>query len=168
MAVILSGSNLSNPTITVAGQPVTILNSTPTQVTFQLPLGLPAGPAVLRFTNGVDTAAVAIAIAAAPPGVLNVSAMDNVRIDSNRPARPGDSLNVLVMGLTSTGATPDPKLVHVNIAGVDHAPVGIMPMGATHQVTVVLSPTVGAGQAPLTVSFGGRNSQPYYIPVVLK
>jgi uncharacterized protein (TIGR03437 family) len=164
-AVILSGSNLSNPAITLAGQAVTILNSTPNQVTFQVPLGLPAGPAVLRFSNGVDTAAVVISIDAGPPGVLNVSTPNNVRIDASRPARPGDVLNVLATGLTEAGAAPDPKLVHVNIAGVDHSPVGITPQGAAHQVMIVLSPSVGAGQVPLTVSVGGRNSQPYYIPV---
>lgn len=163
--VILSGSNLSNPTITLGSQPVSILNSTPNQVTFLVPFGLPAGPAVLRFSNGVDTAAVVIGIDGGPLGVLNVSGLDNVRIDVNRPAKPGEVLNVLATGLTEPGAAPDAKLVRVNIAGVDHAPVGITPLGAAHQVLVVLSPTVGSGQAPLTVSVAGRNSQPYYIPV---
>jgi uncharacterized protein (TIGR03437 family) len=164
-AVILSGSNLSNAAITLGGQAVSILNSSPNQVTFQVPFGLPAGPALLRFSNGVDTAAVVIAIDAGPLGVQNVAAFDNVRIDANHPARPGEVLNVLATGLTEAGAVPDAKLVHVNIAGVDHSPVGITPMGAAHQVLVVLSPAVSSGQAPLMVSVGGRSSQPYYIPV---
>jgi uncharacterized protein (TIGR03437 family) len=150
----------------VGGQAATILNSSPSQVIFQVPLGLAAGPAVLRFSNGAGTAAVVISIDAAPPGVLNVvSGLDNVRIDANRPARPGDVLNVLVSGLANAGVTPDSKLVHVNIAGVDHAPVGIAPVGAAHQVVIVLSSAVGSGQVPLTISVGSRNSQPYYIPV---
>ena len=126
---------------------------------------MPAGPAVLRFTNGVDTAAVVIPIDSGPPGVLNVSGSGNVKIDTNRPAKPGDVLNVLVAGLTDPGAVPDPKLVHVNIAGIDHSPIGISPQGAAHQVLVVLSPAVSSGQAPLKVSAGNRNSEPYYIPV---
>jgi uncharacterized protein (TIGR03437 family) len=164
-AVILSGSNLSNPTITVGGLTAAILKSNPSQVSFQVPFGLPVGPAVLRFTNGVDTAAIVIAIEAAPPGVLNVVGSDNIKIDTNRPARPGDLLNVLVTGLTDAGATMDARRVHVNIAGVDHSPTAVNPMGASHQVLVVLSPSVSSGQAPLTVSVGNRNSQPYYIPV---
>ena len=52
------------------------------------------------------------------------------------------------------------------IAGVDHAPVGIMPQGGAHQVQIVLSPAVGVGQVPLTVSMDGRNSPPYYMRVV--
>jgi uncharacterized protein (TIGR03437 family) len=164
--VILSGSNLANPAISVGGLGAAILGSTSSQVTFQVPFGLPAGPAVLRFTNGVDTGAVVVQIDAAPPGVLNVAGSNNARIDGSRPARAGDLLNVLVSGLTDTGGAIDPRRVHVSIAGVDHSPSSIAPMGGAHQVAVVLSPSVAAGEAPLTVSIGGRNSQPYYLPVV--
>ena len=41
------------------------------------------------------------------------------------PAKPGDVLNVLVTGLTEPGAIPDPKLVHVIIAGVGITPLGV-------------------------------------------
>jgi uncharacterized protein (TIGR03437 family) len=163
--VILSGSNLSNPTVTISGLAANIFNSSPNQVTFQVPFGLPAGPAVLRFSNGADTAAVVVAIDAAPPGVLNVLASDNSTINANRPARPGDVLTVLATGLADAGGAPDPRRVRVSIAGVDHSPVGISPLGVAHQVQVVLSPSVGSGQASLTVSIGNRNSSPYYIPV---
>jgi uncharacterized protein (TIGR03437 family) len=159
--VILSGSNLSNPTITVGGQGASIFGSTASQVTFQVPFGLPAGPALLRFTNGVDTATIVVAVDSAPPGVLSVVAANSVKFDASRPARPGDTLNVLVQGL----ANIDPKGIHVSIAGVVHSPIAIAPMGAGQQVQVVLSPAVGPGQAPLTVSAGNRNSQPYYLPV---
>jgi Matrixin. len=164
-AVNLSGANLANPTITVGGVGATILGSTSNQVTFQVPFGLPAGPAVLRFSNGVDTGAVVVQIDAGPPGVLNVAGSNNARIDGSRPARAGDLLNVLVAGLTDPGGVIDPKRVRVSIAGVDHTPSSIAPMGGAHQVAVVLSPSVGAGEAALTVSVGGRNSSPYYLPV---
>jgi hypothetical protein len=65
-AVILSGSNLSNAAITVSGQQATILNSSPNQVTFQVPFGLPPGPAVLRLSNGTDNAAIVISIDPGP------------------------------------------------------------------------------------------------------
>ena len=65
-AVILSGSNLSNAAISVSGQQATILNSSLNQVTFQVPFGLPPGPAVLRFSNGVDNVAVVISIEPGP------------------------------------------------------------------------------------------------------
>ena len=74
----------------------------------------------------------------------------------------GDVLNVLVTGLTAS----DSKRVHVNIAGVDHAALGIVPLGGAHRVQVVLSPAVGSGQVPLTVSMDGRGSPAYYMPVL--
>jgi hypothetical protein len=60
---------------------------------------------------------------------------------------------------------PDAMQVRVHIAGVEHALVGITPIGRAHQLLVVLSPTVSPGQVPLMLSVAGRNSQPYYIPV---
>jgi hypothetical protein len=61
---------------------------------------------VLEFSNGVDTAAVVIAVDPGPLGVLNVSASDNVRIDTNRSAKPGEVLNVLATGLTQGAPCP--------------------------------------------------------------
>jgi hypothetical protein len=110
---------------------------------------LPAGPAVLEFSNGVDTAAVVIAVDAGALGVLNVSASDNVRIDTNRPAKPGEVLNVLATGLTEGGAVPDAKLVRVHIAGVEQAQVGITPMGGAHQVLVSSVLRLAPGKFPL-------------------
>ncbi len=110
----------------------------------------------------MDTVAIVIPIDAVPPNVQSVSGVDNITIDSSRPPHPGDVLNVLVTGLTA----PDSKRVHVNIAGVDHAALGIVPLGGAHRVQVVLSPAVGSGQVPLTVSMDGRGSPAYYMPVL--
>src|SRR5205807_1845912 len=135
------------------------------QVTFTIPQGLPTGPAILRFTNGVDTAAIAVLIDALPPNVQNVAGPGNNIVDSSRPARPGDLLTMAVTGLMGGLAVPDAKRVRVSVAGVDHAPVGILPQGSGHQVQIVLSPAVSAGQVPLTVSMDGRISPPYYMSV---
>src|SRR5262249_34003470 len=97
-AVILSGSNLSNPAITVGDRPANILSSTPNQVTFVMPAGLPAGPAILRFSNGVDNVAIVVAVDALPPNVQNVAGPGNTTVDLNRPARPGDVLSMVVTG----------------------------------------------------------------------
>jgi len=69
-------------------------------------------------------------------------------------------------GLQITGGTPDLKRVSVNIAGVNHSALSVTPQGTAHQVQVVLSPSVSAGQVPLKVSMDGRSSQPYYMPVL--
>ena len=108
----------------------------------------------------MDTVAIVIPIDAVPPNVQSVSGVDNITIDSSRPAHPGDVLNVLVTGLTAS----DSKRVHVNIAGVDHAALGIVPLGDAHRVQVVLSPAVG--QVPLAVSMDGRGWPAYDMPVL--
>jgi uncharacterized protein (TIGR03437 family) len=163
--VILSGSNLSNPNITVGDRSANILLSSPNQVMFTIPQGLPTGPAILKFTNGVDTTSILVAIDPLPPNIQNVSGPGNDTIDSTRPARPGDVLTMIVTRLTNGSAVPDSKRVNVRVAGVDHAPVGILPQGSAHQVQIVLSPSVSAGQVPLTVSMDGRSSSPYYMVV---
>jgi len=164
--VVISGSNLSNGTITIGDRAATILLSSPNQIMFAIPLGLTPGPAILKFSNGVDTTSILVAIDPLPPNVQNVAGPGNVIIDSRRPARPGDVLTMVVTSLTDGAAVPDSKRVRVNVAGVDHSPVGILPLGGAHQVQIVLSSSVGAGQVPLTVSMDGRSSPPYLMPVV--
>jgi hypothetical protein len=126
---------------------------------------LPAGPAVLKFSNGADTVSIVMAIDPTPPNVQSVVGVDNITINASRPARPGDVLNVLVSGLASGSVAPDAKRVQVNIAGVNHTPQEILAVGAEHRVKVVLSPAVSPGQVPLTVSMDGRGSNAYYMPV---
>ena len=164
--MILSGANLSNANITVGDRQAAILSANSSQVTFVIPQGLPTGPAALKFTNGADTVAIVIQIDPTPPNVQSVAGVDNLTINASRPARPGDVLNVLVSGLANGSVAPDPKHVQVSIAGVNHSPLGILPVGAAHQVQVVLSPAVVSGQVPLTVSTDGRGSSAYYMPVV--
>jgi uncharacterized protein (TIGR03437 family) len=163
--VTLSGSNLANPAITLGSQTAQIVSANPNQITFQIPPSLPTGPTILKFTSGATSVSIVVQVDPTPPGVLNVSGTDNVSISANRPARPGDVLNVLVTSLASSGSAPDPKLVHVTVAGVDHMAQSVTPQASASQVQIVLSPVVSPGQVPLTVSTGGRSSLPYYVVV---
>jgi uncharacterized protein (TIGR03437 family) len=163
--VTLSGSNLSNSSITLGGQNAPIVSSGANQITFQIPTGLPVGANILKLSSGSYSVSIAVQIDPAPPGVVNVAGTDNVSISQYRPAKPGDLLNVLVSSLMGPGALPDPRQVHVSVAGVDHPAQSVTPQGSASQVRIVLSPAVAAGQAPLTVSAGGRSSLPYYLQV---
>jgi uncharacterized protein (TIGR03437 family) len=163
--VTLSGSNLSNPAIALGSQTAQIVSSNPNQITFQIPPSLPTGPTILKFTSGAVSVSIVVQIDPTPPGVLSVVGTDNVSISANRPARPGDILNVLVTSLADPRTTPDPKSVHVMVAGVDHAAQSVTPQAGASQVQIILSPAVSPGQAPLTVSTGGRSSLPYYVTV---
>jgi uncharacterized protein (TIGR03437 family) len=163
-SVIVSGSNLAGGTITLGDRAVKILSSNANQISFVVPLDLTPGPAILKFTNGTDSAAVAVAIDAIPPAVSNVLAPGDVIVDASHPARPGETLNVVVANLADLTAIPDARRVHVSIGGVDHAALAVTPRSGGHQVEVVLAPSVPAGQVPLTVSIDGRVSLPYYVP----
>ncbi len=61
--VAAQGANLSaSGTFTLNDVRVPILSATTTQITFTIPGGVTPGPAVLRYTNGTDTAAVVVVI----------------------------------------------------------------------------------------------------------
>jgi hypothetical protein len=70
--VIMNGANLTNPSITIGDRPAAIQQSTPNQVVFTIPAGLPSGPAILRFSNGADSAQIAIGIDSLLPNASNV------------------------------------------------------------------------------------------------
>ena len=69
---ILTGANLAGGSLTIADRPAAMLSSTAGQITFVVPAGLASGPAVLKFTNGLDSASVAVQIDAIPAGVATV------------------------------------------------------------------------------------------------
>jgi hypothetical protein len=69
--VILSGSNLAGGTVTVGDRPATVLSASSSQLTFIIPAGLASGPAVLKVSNGLDTASVAVPLDPVPAGVLS-------------------------------------------------------------------------------------------------
>ena len=149
-AVILSGANLANASITVSDRQAAILSANPNQVTFVVPQGLSSGPAAPKFSNGTDTVSIVMGID--PAHRLTCRAWSVWTISRSTPADRrvrADVLNVLVTGLANGGVAPDAKRVQVNIAGVNHTPQGVLPVGGAHQVQVVLSPAVSSGQVPL-------------------
>jgi len=66
--VTLAGSNLGGVSVTVADRPATVLNTSASQVTFAIPLGLAAGPAIVKVSNGLETSSIVIPIEAVPAG----------------------------------------------------------------------------------------------------
>jgi len=67
-SVTLAGSNLGGVSVTVADRPATVLNTSASQVTFAIPLGLAAGPAIVKVSNGLETSSIVIPIEAVPAG----------------------------------------------------------------------------------------------------
>ena len=51
-----------NAVITISDRAATVLSASANQVTFVIPAGLATGPAILKFSNGVDSASIAVAL----------------------------------------------------------------------------------------------------------
>ena len=171
----------TNATITVNGPPVpagavlllndqrlTVTAITGNQITFQVPAGLTAGPAVLRMTAGTDASLpVVVSIEPPPPQILGAVTELGTFIDGNRPARPGEVINLIVANLGENGSAVAANRVTINVGGTDHAPSGIQPLNGAggHSVKFTLSGSVPAGAMSTTVSIDGRVSAAWTMQV---
>jgi uncharacterized protein (TIGR03437 family) len=169
---IVNVPNLTAPanslTLTVAGQPALILSAGNGQVTFQTPVGLPAGPAVVRLQDqaGDSIAPIVMNINPPPPAITSIYSSEGVLADSTHPAYPGTIIQVLVSGLPATVLTADPATVTVNVAGLNLPAFSIGSTTNGTLVQVTLSPTVTTGpQIPVMLTYGGVTSQAVLIPI---
>jgi uncharacterized protein (TIGR03437 family) len=169
---VVSVANLPSGTvaITLNDLPARILGIDGKEITFEVPAGLSAGPAVLRLRSGGDTSLpVVIAIEPPSPVISSVVSSGGFRVEANRPARPGDVLTLVVSGLAGTSETVATSRVRVAGGDLQHEVVQVTPSpsqpGAYH-VLFILSPTTPvSAPASLTVSIDGRNSLPVSVPV---
>jgi hypothetical protein len=176
---ILNAANLpaqGTPVVTVAAagpngagpdQPATILGVNGGQITFQVPSGLPTGPAIVKLQAGSLAAMpILMNIDSPPPAIVNAFSSPGVGADAGHPAHPGSVLTVLVNGLPDPSTIFDLSTVKVTVGGVDHTPMGISAQPGGALIQIVLSPSVPTGaQDPVTVTYNGYQSQPLLIPV---
>jgi hypothetical protein len=169
--VNLNGANLAAasavPVVTVGGQPVPVVNSSPAQLTLLLPLGLTPGPATLTLNNGSAPAfPITVNIDTPPAGINAVQSTSGAYVDASSPAHQGDLLVVTLSNFAPPGTNIDPSRVVVSVGGVSHSPLQITPAGALYQVSFLLNPNDPVGQSePLIVYLDGRSSYPASIPV---
>ena len=153
---------------TVNDRPAGVVGVNGNVVLIQLPAGLPAGPATVRLISGSEQSLpIAISIEPPPPIIIAAFGNGNVPFDANRPARPGETVRLMVQGLSDKAEVPLAR-VSLSIAGIEHAPAKIVPLGGAggHEVHVVLQATVAPGNAQTTVSIDGtRTSSPFALPV---
>jgi uncharacterized protein (TIGR03437 family) len=153
--------------VTVNDKPAPVLAVNGNQVTMQLPASLPPGAGVVRITaNGDAVLPAAIAISAPPPVILGAYTSASTPVDAARPAKPGDTFNLLASGLSDTGDAVDPARVKVTTGSIEHTVLFISSNPAqlgTHLVLVNLNPAVtpANGSIPLTLSLDGRVSQTF-------
>jgi len=165
-------------TITVGGQKATSVLGGGGQLSFQVPNGLPAGPAVVQLTspNGDQIPPVLMQIDPPPPVILAAVNSAGVPIDQNHPVKQGDAVILTVSGLLdASGNPPAASSVRITVwslaggSGMDHTPSAVLSSsipGAV-QLPFVLNPNVPYGpQQILTVAIDTRvSSQSFTIPI---
>ncbi|MEO7649599.1 MAG: IPT/TIG domain-containing protein, partial [Bryobacteraceae bacterium] len=162
----LFGSNLAGASVTIGDRPAAVLSATANQITFQVPAGLPAGPVVMRVTNGGDSISLVLSLDGLPPEIRSLALAIGCAIDPGRPAHGGDVLVLTVGGLGDPGSSVASSRIRVSVGGLDQQVAAVYPVTNGHQIQFVLAPTTTQGtQIPLTVSVDGRASLPYMIPV---
>jgi len=126
-------ATLGGTTVTIGDRPAPLLLVSPTQINLQLPFNLTPGPALLRVNNGLETSQpIAVQIDAAAPGLLRVTNAAGATVDTNSPARLGDTLVLYATGLgavlppatagAAAGSATVAGTVRVNLNGVELTP----------------------------------------------
>jgi len=170
--VTVNGSNLtaggSGPQVLIAGQTVTVVSASPTQLTLQLPAGLPVGPAVLVFNNGALNAyPVVVNIDRSPAGINAIQDGSGNYITSAVAAHQGEQLVVSLSNFAPDGLNIAPSRVQVGVGGVLHNVLSVSnPVAGLYQVSFLLNAIEQTGPSqPLIVYLDGRSSYPATIPV---
>lgn len=170
--VSLYGLNLAaanaTPVVTVAGQPVTMLFSSPSQLNLQLPGTLTPGPALLMLNNGALNAyPITVTIANLPAAVNAVQTTSGAYIDTANPLHAGQSLIVTLNNFAPLGTAINPSQVTVSIGGVSHAVFQVSEVGPVYQVYFNTNAAEPVGPSEQVIVYlNGVSSYPATIPVV--
>lgn len=152
-------------TVTVADRPATNVSNAGGLLTFRLPATVPPGPAIVRVFAGSDAALPLALMVDVPPPVVNFATISGTRVDTQRPARPGEVVSVNVSGLAEAGAEVSASRVSVMVGIARHSAVQVTSSNGGHQVMFQLDPGIGSGPQTLTVAVDGRVSAPFSFPV---
>lgn len=169
--VSIYGSNLASgtatPVVTVAGQPVSVLYASATQLNLQLPSTLTPGPALFTLNNGVMNAyPITVTIANLPAGIAAIQNISGAYIDSSNAAQQSDGLIVTLTNFAPQGTTINPSQVSVSVGGVSLTPYQVIAAGSVYQVWFNMNANVPTGSDQLIVYLNGNSSYPASIMVV--
>ena len=161
----LTISGLTPLQLTVNDQPVQVVGVNGSNVTFAVPRSLANGVAVLRFQSGGD-AALPLAVTVTQPQamIVSVTAGFGTPITSDRPARYGELMNLLVAGLPES--LPQQPKVSLTIGGIEHRLLTISPSaGGFLQLQFTIQTVVPQGTQPMVVTVEGVSVSPYSLHV---
>lgn len=163
----LTISGLAPLTLTVNDRPVQILGVDGNNVNFTVPGGLTPGVAVLKLQSGADTALpLAVSVVQPQATISSVTAGFGALITPERPARFGELVSMLVVGLPENlaPAGSQPK-VTLTIAGIEHRLLLISPSGGFLSLQFTVQSLVPQGIQTMQVTVEGVSVAPYSLPV---
>jgi uncharacterized protein (TIGR03437 family) len=159
----LSPSNIS---VLFGDRPAQIVSFFNGSLAVQVPLGLTPGVTLLRlFIDGVAALPAAIVIDPPPPIILSAQTLTSIPILAANPARPGDTIQILVSSLGDPASSIDIARLRISSGAVEHSVQAAFPnltQPGTHIVQFSLSsasPNVTA--LPLSVTVDDRTSSTY-------
>jgi hypothetical protein len=160
--IFFSGSvnQLSGATLTIAEQRAPFSMTQNGRILAQVPSGLVPGPAVVRLHLAAGDPVPPIVMQLdGPPPVIQSAAVAGVSIDSAHPARIGDTVTMIVQGLSDNGSI-SPSLVHINLAGTDHIAKSVIATSqpGASEVQFVVRPGTPTGAVSATVGVDTRIS----------
>jgi uncharacterized protein (TIGR03437 family) len=175
--------------VTVGGKAASLLFASPGQLNVQIPSELEPGPAqVVVQVQGRSSAPVTVQLEAFAPGLFTTDQGVGVvlhatgsAVTPQSPAQPGETLALQAVGLgptnpavaTGAAAPASPPVATVTqpaiTVGCQQAPVlfsGLTPgLVGLYQVNFTLPASAPGGNLPLTVTIGGKRSNPVTLPV---
>jgi uncharacterized protein (TIGR03437 family) len=162
------GQNLlaatNTPALTVAGQSAQILYTSPTQINFVIPVGVPTGPALLALQGALP---LVLQIDPPPPVIVGVALASGAPLDAAQTAAPGNTITLAVSGM-DPAVLSAPSRVGVAEGGVSIPAFTIQEAqdgSGDLLIQFVLTASVTGQQVPVTVSLNGDLSMPFYINI---
>lgn len=162
-------TQLSSFTVTIGDRPAQIVGFQNGQLTVQIPSGLTSGPALVQTAvDGVNALPAVIVLDVPPPIILGAQTVSGSAITAANPARPGDTIQLIVASLTDNGSIPDAARLHVASGAVEHSVQSVLAnpqQPGTHIVQIsITAPPQGASSLGLTLSVDGRSSSAFGLP----
>lgn len=160
---------LSSLSLIVGDRQAQLVSYSNGNLTFQVPAGLPAGPAIVRFyVEGVSSLPAVLVIDPPPPMILFAQTMLVAPITAANAPRPGDTIQLIVSSLADATATVDIARLKVSSGSVEHSVQAAFPNAAqpgTHIVQFSLSTSSpNATSLPLTLTIDDRVSSAFVLP----
>lgn len=173
--------SLAGVSATVNGWPAPLFYVSPTQINFQVPFEVGAGPAVLGINNNGQVGGFSFTIAPASPGIVTVNGATapsatakqggyatvyvtgtgdtNVQVPSGQAVAKNTPVSFLPMPLLPVTVTVGGVSAFVQFAGATPGVVGLT------QINFAVPNSVAAGVQPVVVTVGGVASAPANITV---